>query len=155
MVAGLIIFAIVLFIISVSLHNSADKQKEIFKNRPSIIIDPLSDLLANQKYAIINILAFVQGTNYVSAYNDEANRILNQWLLKLGLSQAEAEKSIRLSMSLSPEKSIYIMRDSINEIKDKAFVRSVYRDVVRIARISGDEENVEFVTYFFNDILTH
>lgn len=155
MVAGLIIFAIVLFIISVSLHNSADKQKEIFKNRPSIITDPLSDLLANQKYAIINILAFVQGTNYVSAYNDEANRILNQWLLKLGLSQAEAEKSIRLSMSLSPEKSIYIMRDSINEIKDKAFVRSVYRDVVRIARISGDEENVEFVTYFFNDILTH
>lgn len=127
MVAGLIIFAIVLFIISVSLHNSADKQKEIFKNRPSIITDPLSDLLANQKYAIINILAFVQGTNYVSAYNDEANRILNQWLLKLGLSQAEAEKSIRLSMSLSPEKSIYIMRDSINEIKDKAFVRSVYR----------------------------
>jgi len=152
MVAVLIILAIVFFFISVSLHNSADKQEEKFNNRPLTITSPSNDLFTNQKYAIINILAFAQGANSVSAYSDEANRILNQWLSKLGLSQAEAEKAIRLSMSLSPERSIQIIRDSMVEIKDKAFVRSVYHDVEHIAQISGDEDTVEFMKELFNDI---
>jgi hypothetical protein len=41
------------------------------------------------------------------------------------------------------------------EIKDKAFVRSVYRDVDRIAQISGDIDTIEFMKELFNDILTH
>ena len=41
------------------------------------------------------------------------------------------------------------------EIKDKSFVRTVYRDVERIARISGDEDTIEFMKELFNDILTH
>lgn len=150
-----IILAAVFFIISVSLHNSADKQEEKFNNRPSIITSPSNDLFTNQKYAIINILAFAQGANSVSAYSDEANGILNQWLSKLGLSQAEAEKSIRLSMSLSPERSIQIIRDSMIEIRDKAFIQSVYRDATRIAKISGDGETIEFMNELFNDILSH
>ena len=109
----------------------------------------------NQKYAIINILAFVQGANSVSAYSNEANDILNQWLSKLGLSKADAERSIRLSMSLSPEKSIRIITDSIAEIKDKTFVRSVYRDVERIAQISGDKDTIAFTYDLFNGVLTH
>ena len=153
MVAVLIILAIVFFFISVSLHNSADKHEAKFNNRPSTITSPSNDLFTNQKYAIINILAFAQGANSVSAYSDEANRILNQWLSKLGLSQAEAEKAIRLSMSLPPERSIQIIRDSMVEIKDKAFVRSVYHDVERIAQISGDEDTVEFMKELFNDLL--
>ena len=78
MVAVLIILAIVFFFISVSLHNSADKQEEKFNNRPLIITSPSNDLFTNQKYAIINILAFAQGTNSVSAYSDEANGILTR-----------------------------------------------------------------------------
>lgn len=155
MAAVLIILAIVLFFISVSLHNSADKQKEKFNNRSSTITSPSNDLFTNQKYAIINILAFAQGANSVSAYSDEANGILNQWLSKLGLSQAEAEKAIRLSMSLPPERSIQIIRNSMVEIKDKAFVRSVYHDVEHIAQISGDGDTIEFLKELFIDILTH
>lgn len=155
MVAVLIILAIVFFFISVSLHNSADKQEEKFNNRPLTITSPSNDLFTNQKYAIINILAFAQGANSVSAYSDETNGILNQWLSKLGLSQVEAEKAIRLSMSLPPERSVQIIRDSMVEIKDKAFVRSVYHDVEHIAQISGDEDTIEFMKDLFNDILTH
>ena len=44
-----IILAVVFFIISVSLHNSADKQEEKFNNRPSIITSPSNDLFTNQK----------------------------------------------------------------------------------------------------------
>ena len=155
MVAVLIILAFVFFLISMSLHNSADKQEAKFNNRPSTITSPSNDLFTNQKYAIINILAFAQGANSISAYSDEANSILNKWCLKLGLTKTDVEKSIRHSMSLSPERSVQIIRDSMIEIKDKAFVRSVYRDVDRIAQISGDIDTIEFMKELFNDILTH
>ena len=155
MVAVLIILAVVFFLISMSLHNSADKQEAKFNNRPSTITSPSNDLFTNQKYAIINILAFVQGANSISTYSDEANSILNQWCSKLGLTRTDVEKSIRHSMSLSPERSVQIIRDSMIEIRDKAFVRSVYRDVDRIAQISGDTDTIEFMKELFNDILTH
>ena len=155
MVAVLIILAVVFFLISMSLHNSADKQEAKFNNRPSTITSPSNDLFMNQKYAIINILAFAQGANSISAYSDEANSILNKWCSKLGLTKTDVEKSIRHSMSLSPERSVQIIRDSMIEIKDKAFVRLVYRDVNRIAQISGDIDTIEFVKELFNDILTH
>ena len=155
MVAVLIILAVVFFLISMSLHNSADKQEAKFNNRPSTITSPSNDLFTNQKYAIINILAFVQGANSISAYSDEANSILNQWCSKLVLTRTDVEKSIRHSMSLSPERSVQIIRDSMIEIRDKGFVRSVYRDVDRIAQISGDTDTIEFMKELFNDILTH
>lgn len=155
MVAVLIILAVVFFLISMSLHNSADKQEAKFNNRPSTITSPSNDLFTNQKYAIINILAFAQGANSISAYSDEANSILNKWCSKLGLTRTDVEKSIRHSMSLSPERSVQIIRDSMIKIKDKAFVRSVYRDVDRIAQISGDIDTIEFMKELFNDILTH
>ena len=155
MVAVLIILAVVFFLISMSLHNSADKQEAKFNNRPSTITSPSNDLFMNQKYAIINILAFAQGANSISAYSDEANSILDKWCSKLGLTKTDVEKSIRHSMSLSPERSVQIIRDSMIEIKDKAFVRSVYRDVDRIAQISGDIDTIEFMKELFNDILTH
>lgn len=155
MVAVLIILAVVFFLISMSLHNSADKQEAKFNNRPSTITSPSNDLFMNQKYAIINILAFAQGANSISAYSDEANSILNKWCSKLGLTKTDVEKSIRHSMSLSPERSVQIIRDSMIEIKNKAFVRSVYRDVDRIAQISGDIDTIEFMKELFNDILTH
>ena len=155
MVSVLIILAVVFFLISMSLHNSADKQEAKFNNRPSTITSTSNDLFMNQKYAIINILAFAQGANSISAYSDEANSILNKWCSKLGLTKTDVEKSIRHSMSLSPERSVQIIRDSMIEIKDKAFVRSVYRDVDRIAQISGDIDTIEFMKELFNDILTH
>ena len=58
-------------------------------------------------------------------------------------------------MSLSPERSVQIIRDSMIEIKDKDFVKSVYRDVDCIAQISGDIETIEYIKELFNDILTH
>lgn len=155
MVTILIILAVVFFLISMYLNNSADKQEAKFKNRPSTITSPSNDLFTNQKYAIINILVYAQGANYISVYNDEANSIVDKWCSKLGLTKTDVEKSIRHSMSLSPERSVQIIRDSMIEIKDKAFVRSVYRDVDRIAQISGDIDTIEFMKELFNDILTH
>lgn len=60
MVAVLIILAVVFFLIRMYLYNSADKEEAKFNNRPSTITSPSNDLFTNQKYAIINILAFVQ-----------------------------------------------------------------------------------------------
>ena len=137
------------------LRNSAKKDEEKFNNRPSIITSPSTDLFTNQKYAIISILAFAQGANSVSAYSDEASGILDQWLSRLGISKSEAEELIRHSMRLSPERAIQNIRESMVEIKDKSFVRSVYRDVERITQISGDEDTIEFMKDLFNDILTH
>lgn len=151
----LIILAIVFFFIMVSLHNSADKQKAEFNNRPSIITSPANDLFTNQKYAIINILAFALGTNPISAYSDEANEILKQWSSKLGLSEEDMMKSVRISMSNPPERSIQTIRASLIEIRDKTFIRSVYRDVERIAQISGDQDTIEFIKELFDDIFTH
>lgn len=155
MVTILIILAVVFFLISMYLNNSADKQEAKFKNRPSTITSPSNDLFTNQKYAIINILVYAQGANYISVYNDEANSIVDKWCSKLGLTKTDVEKSIRHSMSLSPERSVQIIRDSMIEIKDKDFVKSVYRDVDRIAQISGDIETIEYIKELFNDILTH
>lgn len=154
MAVVLIILVIVLFIISVSLHNSANKQEAKFNNRPSVITSLSNDLFPNQKYAIINILAFAMGANPISAYSDEANEILNQWSSKLGLSKEDMERSIRVSMSYPPERSIQIIRDSLLEIRDKTFIRSVYRDVEHIAQISGDPDTIEFTKEMFNDIFT-
>ena len=155
MVTILIILAVVFFLISMYLNNSADKQEAKFKNRPSTITSPSNDLFTNQKYAIINILVYAQGANYISVYNDEANSIVDKWCSKLGLTKTDVEKSIRHSMSLSPERSVQIIRDSMIEIKDKDFVKSVYHDVDRIAQISGDIETIEYIKELFNDILTH
>ena len=155
MVTILIILAVVFIFLRVSLYNSDKRQKEKFNNRPSIINSPSSDLMLNQKYAIINILAFAQGANSESAYSNEANEIFNRWLSKLRLSMNDAEKSIQISMRRSPERYIQIIRDSIVEIKDKSFVQSVYHDVKRVAQISGDEDTIEFINALFNDILTH
>lgn len=49
MVTVLIILAVVFFLISMSLHNSADKQEANFNNRPSTIISPSNDLFKNQE----------------------------------------------------------------------------------------------------------
>ena len=155
MAAVLIILAIVLLFISVFLHNSANKQEAKFNNRPSVITSPSNDLFPNQKYAIINILAFAMGANPVSAYSDEANVILKQWSSKLGLSEEDVEKSIRLSMNYPPERSIQRIRNSLIEIRDKTFIHSVYRDVEHIAQISGDQDTIDFIEELFDDILTH
>ena len=58
-------------------------------------------------------------------------------------------------MSYTPERSVQIIRDSLIEIRDKSFIRSVYHDVQRIAQISGDQDTIEFMKELFNDILTH
>lgn len=151
MVAVIIILAIVLLFIIVSRH----KQEAKFNNRPLTIVSPSTDLSTNQKYAIIHILAFTMGSNSSSAYSDEADAIVGRWLSKLGLTKTDMEKSIRVSMSYSPERSFQIIRDSLIEIRDKNFIRLVYRDVQRIAQISGDQDTIEFVNELFNDILTH
>ena len=67
MVTILIILAVVFFLISMYLNNSADKQEAKFKNRPSTITSPSNDLFTNQKYAIINILVYAQGANYIGS----------------------------------------------------------------------------------------
>lgn len=153
MVIVLLILGIVFLFISISLHKSADEHETKFNQRPSIISVPSQDLMTNQKYAIINLLGFVLGTNAISAYNQNCNAILNQWMMKLGLSRQEVEKAMKVSMSFSPEKSVQIMRDSLCEIRDKDFIRLVFQDARKIATISDNEEIIYFIDEFSNDVL--
>jgi hypothetical protein len=155
MVVILFILAIVFLYIAITLHKSADKLEAKFRNRPSVINNPSIDLFTNEKYAIINILAFALGASSVSAFSGEANMIIEKWLSKLGMSKKEMEKSVRFSMNQSPDRSIQLIRDSLVEIKDKDFVRLVYNDVEYIAHISGDQDTIILVEELFDDILTH
>ena len=71
----LIVLAVVLAAFSFWMYRSADKSEERFANRPSVITNPEKDLFSNQKYAIVKLLAFIQGASPLSAFNEEANRI--------------------------------------------------------------------------------
>lgn len=153
MLAVLIIIAIVLILISFSLHKSADEHERKFDQRPSVILSPSRDLFKNQKYAIVNFLGFVLGTNAVSAYDERSNMIFEHWMSKLELSKKDAENSMRVSMSFSPERSIQIMRDSLCEIKDKNFVRSVFNDARTIAEVSGNGDIINFIDNFLEEVL--
>lgn len=147
-----IIIAVIIFIGCIYLHNSANKYERTFMNRPSIINNPAKDLLINEKYAIVRLIAFVQGANLTSAYSDEASRIAQSTIFELGLSQKEFVKVLKVSMAQNAERQINQIISSLDEIKDRDYLYRLYRRCSEIAEISCDDETIEVVEHIFKEL---
>lgn len=148
----LLIIAVVLAIASFYLHRNADNAKEQFKNRPNVITNPSQDLFTNQKYAIVGLLAFIQGASPLSAYDKEANQIVQSTIFSLGLSQPDVERYLKLAMTHAPEEHMNRLIDSLKEIRDRDFIKRLYDKSMRIANISGDKETKEIVSNIFSEL---
>lgn len=148
----LIILGILGFIGAISLKINANKEAVQFANRPTTIVNPNKDLFTNQKYAIVGILAFIQGASSQSAFDDEANRIIQNTISSLGLSRQEVEKYLRVSMNHSAEYQIDTIISSLKEIRDHDYLVNLYQKCLKIARISGDNEIIEITKRVFNEL---
>lgn len=140
--------AVLAWVAYVWLNRSADKEKEQFVNRPSVILTPSKDLFVNQKYAVVGLLAYVQGASPISVYDEEANRIVQSTIFSLGLSLKEVEKYLKVSMNRNPEILCNRIFDSLSEIRDKKYLAELYKKSMRIARISGNTDCIDFVQDF-------
>lgn len=152
MVVFLLIIAALILILSISLCRSADRDEERFANRPSIITNPAQDLFTNQKYAIIKLLAFIQGASPSSVFNDEANQITQSAIFSLGLSQSEVERILNHSMCHNPEQEIGRVVQSLSEIRDKNYLRDLYQKCIKIANVSGDYDTIEATKEIFREL---
>lgn len=152
MAAKFLIIGAILLVISISLHKSSDKAEENFANRPTVITNPEKDLFINQKYAIVKLLAYIQGASPESAYNDEANRIIQSTISSLGLSMSEVEKVLKCSMSYDPEREVDHIVRSLNEIRDRKYLYTIYQKCIKVAEISGDRETIEYTKDVFMEL---
>lgn len=110
------------------------------------------DVSIEQKYAIISLLAFIQGASPQSAFNDEANKIVQSTISSLGLTKEEVERHIKASMNRDPEQEIDQIMHALKEIQSSDSIADLYRKCMRIAEISGQEEMVEVVKNVFEEI---
>ena len=106
----------------------------------------------DQKYAIISLLAFLQGASPQSAFNDEANKIVQSTISSLGLTKEEAEKHIKASMNRNPDQEIDKIMHALKEIQNPDSITDLQRKCMRIAEISGQAEMIEVVKNIFEEI---
>lgn len=149
MTGVLIFLALIGFIVYIFLHRSADKAEERFANRPCTIENPAKDLFTNQKYAIVKLLAFIQGASPVSAFDDEANKIVQSTIFSLGLSQDTVVKLLKVSMNHDAEREMQRIFRSLDEIRDRDYLRRLYRKCQTIAEISGDAATIAVTRELF------
>ena len=106
----------------------------------------------DQKYAIISLLAFLQGASPQSAFNDEANKIVQSTISSLGLTKEEAEKHIKASMKRNPDQEIDKIMHALKEMQNPDSITDLQRKCMRIAEISGQAEMIEVVKNIFEEI---
>ena len=87
-----------------------------------------------------------------SAFNDEANEIVQSTILSLGLTKEEAERHIKASMSRSPEQEIDKIMNALKEIQNSGYITDLYHKCMKIAEISGQAEMIEVVKNIFEEI---
>lgn len=131
---------------------SNELKEEKIENRPFIIRDPSSDLSINQKHAIVNLLAFIQGASPLSAYNEKSTQIFQSIIDSLNLSQQEVEKCIKVSMNHDPDIVTNTMMNSLAEIRDRRYINTLHKQCQQIAEISGDRECMEIVENIFQEL---
>ncbi len=148
----LIIIGVAGFIGYILLYRSADKAEEKFANRATIITNPSKDLFINEKFAIVKVLAFIQGASPKSAFNDEANKIAQSTIFTLGLSQGEVEKILKISMNHSFEQEIQSIFCSLNEIRDRNYLYNLSQKCLNIAEISEDYETIKITEELFKKL---
>lgn len=152
MAGVLLIIAAILFVACILLHRSADKEEEKFADRPTIITNPAKDLFTNEKYAIAKLLAFIQGASSTSAFDEEANKIVQSTIFSLGLSQGEVEKLLKNSMNHNPEDEMRRIFQSLDEIRDRNYLHGLYQKCFKVANISGDYDTIEMVRDIFKNL---
>ncbi len=123
-----------------------------FNNSPSTIYDPSEDLSTNQKYAIVGLLAYIQGSSPRSAYDSEANNIVQSTIFSLGLSKYEVKKYLQSSLHRNPEHSFYRIVDSLKEIQDRNYLKKLYPKALKIAKISGDIDTIKLTNEIFEEL---
>lgn len=148
----LLVVAAFFALLSFWMHRSADKSEAKFENRPMVISNPAVDLFKNEKYAIIKLFAFVQGASSRSAFNSEANALVGSVFSTLGLSQSEIAKYIELSMRRDSEREADRMMESLNEIRDRNYLRRLFDKAMRIAKISGEQDVIYVVERMINEL---
>lgn len=149
---GVVIILTLIFIGLLIFIRNSDKRDENFADRPLVINNPEKDLLINQKYAIVKLLAFVQGSSPLSAYSDEADKIVQSIISSLGLSKLDVSKIIRISMSHNPEREIEQIFYSLEEIRDRRFLLDLYNICMAIARISKEKDVMIVLEHMFRDL---
>lgn len=148
----IIIGVVVYFILRNFFMSWADAHEEKFANRPYVIADPSRDLFTNQKYAIVRLLAFVQGVSVETMLNHEVRQIMSSTLTTLEQSSEEIGKLLRNSLYHKPEHEIDSIIRSLDEIRDRQYLYQLYRKCFRIATISGDKEMVYVVNSIFHEL---
>jgi len=148
----LFIISAVLLIVSALLNRRANKMDEKFANRPTVIIDPSKDLFINQKYAIVRLLAFIHGASPISAFDEEANRIVQTTNFSLGISQSEVEKLLKHSISCNPDQEICRIIQSLDEIRDRDYLHNLYLKCLKVATISDDYDTIETTKDIFREL---
>lgn len=147
-----LVLAIVCIVLYFAFHRSADKLDAQFANRPATIVNPANDLFQNQKYAIVGLLAIVQGASPQSAFNEAVNQMVQSTISSLGLSKQEVERYLKVSMNHDVEREIDRIIYSLKEIRDRSYLASLYQKCLQIAKISGDYDTIEGTKEIFKEL---
>ena len=109
-------------------------------------------LSEEQAYAVIGLLAFIQGSSPSSAYSSEANQIVQSMINKLGLSQHDIEKYLKSSLNSAPDECINRLINSLKGIQDHDFMQRLRDNCTRIAEISDNKETKEMIHAIFCEL---
>lgn len=148
----LFILFIVCFAAFIFIRVSSEKSEREFANRPSVITNPAKDLYPNQKYAIVGLFAIVQGASPITAFDDSISEMVQSAIFSLGLSKSEVERCLKTTMGGDPERELNRIISSLKEIRDKNYINELRQKCVKIAKIGGDFETIEFVNDVFNEL---
>lgn len=114
--------------------------------------DDIQTISTEQKYAVVFLIAFIQGASAQSAYSAEANQIVQSIISSLGLSNEEVERVIKASMNRNPDQEIDKAMNNLKRIQNQDFINDLYHKCMRIAKITGQNEIVEIVSNIFEEI---
>ena len=110
------------------------------------------NLSIDQKYAIVGLLAFIQGSSPAGAYSREANQIVRTMIFKLYLPQRGIDDYLNSSLNCKPEECLNRIIVPLKEIRDRDLIKRLYDRCIRIAEISGNKETKEIIDSIFSEL---
>lgn len=117
------------------------------KISPLKISNPATDLTLEQRYAIMGLIAFIQGFSPNSAYSEDANEIAESTASMLGLSFSQVASYLQSNR----DNGTKLIR-RLKSIRDRDFMDSIYTKCHTIARISLKIEAEEILDNIFKDL---
>ena len=148
----LITIAVICLIVGFILHRSADKSEKQFDNRPSVITNPAKDLYPNQIYAIVGLLASVQGASAITAFDEDVNKMVQSTIFSLGLSMSDVERYLKGSVGRNPDQEFDRVIASLKEIRDRNYLFGLRQKCMQIANMTGNPDTIEMVNIVFREL---